>query len=680
VSPLHVPSFGGGVVLMGAADTRGADEVLQADALDIGPRGALVCASDVSDYVRLVDDAGAAPSALFGLATTTAGPNVVTVAVSQGGSGGHSAYLVHTFPRDGAATPVAPLFAVPDAPAGIGLGSLATPTDSGVYVTTAVVPGTFPGIAGPLVGDSRATAFLVNLGAREGTNPRLAPGLYVLSTTASAPDIWRLVPIRRFDALGTGPYGVLLAEAPHLNGTRSRQLYFRGVTAYNGYVFGWGFDDADGVAGDGPCRVMFSAAGNPLVWGNDNTPDAFAQNGRDRRDPPIDRAFTDSDAIVMGGAGERIRAALPLYGKLFFGTNRGLHFLQGYGRTTFVTNGAQPVMQAYNVVGPYALLEGPDRLLYGVGDQGLWRYDGAGLPEPLFRRVQDYGGRSPGWFDCIWTDPTRAPGFPGKTNADLVWLAVDWDRQQVLVGIPFCNAALGYGPGGDTVVLRYHVATGGFTRQVFAGTAYTSPGYFRADAGARPTRFLGTATGVGATVQRYAAGLPAASPRLPATLPAATFGPYAPFGPDGQGVVPRWMLTLAWESDAALPLAFRVAATVDDAPLPAYTLTIGPTAPVAADGDVWLDTSGSDYSVGNARGSANVAASGGALLKTWGAAARAWRVLAGQGGAGTRATLPLPLARRTGARVTLALTCTAARGRFQLEGIAPVPGAGSPEA
>ena len=57
-----------------------------------------------------------------------------------------------------------------------------------------------------------------------------------------------------------------------------------------------------------------------------------------------------------------------------------------------------PVMKAYNTVGPGALIEGPDRSLYGVGDQGLWRFDGYNVPEALFLKNWDFAGHSTGEF------------------------------------------------------------------------------------------------------------------------------------------------------------------------------------------------------------------------------------------------------------------------------------------
>ena len=66
---------------------------------------------------------------------------------------------------------------------------------------------------------------------------------------------------------------------------------------------------------------------------------------------------------------------------------------RGYGRDSFLSDGATPVTKAYNIVGPTHLIEGPDRAMYGVSDEGLWRTaDGvtfdASVPETRrFRRT-----------------------------------------------------------------------------------------------------------------------------------------------------------------------------------------------------------------------------------------------------------------------------------------------------
>lgn len=659
---LHVPSFGGGVVLEGAADTRRIDEVLEADSLDIGPRGALVCTAGVTDYVTILDgDAVPVPwSRLYAIFSNISGLNIGQVLViGEGSSRGDPAwpigpaYLLRVIERVGMGSPISGTlivqtanvpFAVPQAPA-----------VEGVIVTGVSFPGVYQGS----LAKQNNFAFF-NLGAREGfaPNSNVAFGLYVLLSEVGS-SAFGVAPIVNFDALGTGPFGIVAG------GTHSKQLRFRGIVAYNNHVFGWGYDSADTTDQEGPARVMFCNLGNPFKWGNDN----IAAAG--------DRAFTDSDAIVLGDAGEIVRGAIKWAGKLFFGTNRSLHFIAGYGRDSFLTDGATPVMRAYNIVGPTALIEGPDRLLYGVSDQGLWRFAGGGDPEPLFLKLRDFAGNSKGFWDLIWTDPTRLPdAYPGTTNQDLVWTAVDWERRQVLVGIPWCSSVNGYGYGNDTVVIKFHVETGGFTRQVFPGVQYTAAGYLRREGQEPEARFLGTGTLGFATIERFGyRASPASTIPLPSLLPRATFGYYAPFGPDGDGVVRRAYLTLSWEQSLSLPIVFQVTSTIDQSQIDSFALYIQPGAPAALPGDYWLDTSQSDISLGNATAAPTIPARGGYLLKTLNEDGD-WLTIAGQGAKGTRVTIQLPLTRIVGTRVTMQALCTAASGRFQLEGFGMNPGEG----
>lgn len=664
---LHVNTFAGGVALVGSADTRAIDEVLDADSYEIGPRGSLACASDVTDYLT-INDAGTSVAPWYRLYAILDVANATyarMLAIGEGFTGDDPVYQCVTFAREGQSSPIA-------ANGSIFIGTGVAPVPQGIVVTSVVFAGVFE-MAVVVGTPTKINVYLVNLGAREGSFPQSGgvPGLSLVMLDTSGVVI-SVFSIADFDTLGTGPYGELsIAGVGH--GTKSFQLFFRGILVYNNFVMGWGFDSADTVNGDGPCRVMFSNIGNPLKWGNDNISPP---------PPEIDRFFTDSDAIVLGGAGEIIRAGLVIFGKAFFATNRSLHFVQGFGRDSFITNGAIPVMNAYNVVGPHALLEGPDRLMYGVCDQGLWQYDGYNVPVPLFQKLVDFAGKSVGYWDFLWTDPSAsASDYPGRTNQDLIWMACDYTRQQVLVGIPFCDATAGTGAGTDTVVIKYHIRGGGFTRQVFPGVTYTAAGYFRRQGQQNETRMWGTATSGQDTVQRYAFQETLADdPVMPTILPTATFGYYVPFGPDGRGVVRRGYLTMAWEdASASLPIIFAVTFTVDQALVTSYTLSIQrlePTSP--AEGDCWLDTSQSNPSIGNARAGVNVPATGGYLFNTF--TGGRWLVISGQGTKGNRATIPLMLVRRDGQRVTVGLQCTSAAGRFEIEGIGLDPGAGVPNA
>lgn len=658
---IRLGNFGGGVVIEGSADQRRVTELAQADAVDIGTRGALTVTSGPSDYTTLVDMAtvNLPITRLHGIVGST---NAAMAVVAEGegtpiGTPAGDAYLVYpSVPRSGAGDPYSSCQPVVTAiSVATGSGTLFAPIPEGIVVTGATFAGRF-GFRRFIGGVTTLySIYLVNLGAREGTTPRSAPGLHVIGVSSvSSP-----VPIGQWDALGTGLFTPDFAGP----GTNGQQLYFRGIIPYNNHVFGWGFDSADTVDGEGPNRVMFCNLGDPTKWGNDN----IAAEG-------TDRAYTDSDAIVLGDAGDLIRAAIVWNGRLWFGTNRGLHFIAGYGRESFLTNGATPVMRAYNVVGPGALIEGPDRLLYGVGDQGLWKFDGNGVPEACFEKLRDQSGFSEGYWDLLWTDDTEPLGaYPGATNRDLLWMATDHESQQVLVGIPWCDAETGYGPGTDTVVLKYHVRTEGFTRQVFSGVQYTAAGYFRAEGGEPDVRMLGTATAGEASLQRYAykAALDTA-PVLPDPLPELLFGPYALFGPEGRGVVTRCYITIQWD---ALPLVFACVVSVDDVAVATFTLTIGATAPVGpSEGDVWLDTAQSSTSIGNGTAATGIPAAGGYLAKVYNDGD--WAAIPGMGGVGTRATVPVPLVRRMGTRLSLAMTTTSAAGRFTVEGLGFEPGAG----
>jgi hypothetical protein len=46
-----------------------------------------------------------------------------------------------------------------------------------------------------------------------------------------------------------------------------------------------------------------------------------------------------------------ITALCTSRGRLWIGTNRGLHYLAGYGRDSFITDGTTPVAKAMDVVG-----------------------------------------------------------------------------------------------------------------------------------------------------------------------------------------------------------------------------------------------------------------------------------------------------------------------------------------
>lgn len=250
----------------------------------------------------------------------------------------------------------------------------------------------------------------------------------------------------------------------------------------------------------------------------------------------------------------------------------------------------------------------------------------------------------------------------------------DPELGQVLIGIPYCDAAAGYGYGTDTVVLKYHVNTGGYTRQVFTGKILLTAAMFRREHTAIAQQFVGgESLGTNVSRHRYKATA-AASPALPSPLPDITFGEYAPFGPDGVGVLRKRYLTLAWKS-GALPLVFSLTPTVDGQAFATVKLSLQATAPVGpTNGDYWLDTSGTDTNIGNGTAGAIVPANAADFIfKEWVATWNKWVAVAGGGQQGTRVSLPIAFTAVRGTRFKVRCQCTAAAARFQIEGFGEKP-------
>jgi hypothetical protein len=635
---LSVPSFGGGVALLGSSDVQRTDELQAADSYDLGERGQLIAASDLSAYLNATD-AGTALTTLYGMGLLTIPQAPVLVFV--GGHGGSLFVVTYNVVSGFTAAPAA-----------------GTDPTSGICVTTAV----FPYV--DTTNFKQRRVLLVAIGARAFNAPSTASGLYVISYD-SATGFYTMLPISNYDALGTG------ANGEWLGGTQAVQLKPRGVIAYNNFAWAWGYDAHDHTAPanlDGPNRLMFSNVGNPLKWGNDpQDPGPYTS----------DHSFNDTDAFTIGGSGEVIRAACVWAGKLWIGTNDGLHYVEGFGRESFLTNGAVPVRQSKNVIGPQTLIEGPDGLLYGVSDDvGLWAFDGANS-DPVGVKLRNFDGKSPGYWDLIWTDTSRTlAAYPGQSNQDLVWMVADGQTKQVWVGIPFCNASAGYGYGTDTVVIKYHTNSGGFTRQVFTGKTLSAAAFMKREATIAARRFI-CAPGMATNVQVYGAKATlATSPVMPSALPDVTMGEYAPHGPDGVGVSRKVYLTLSWESAAALPLAFTVTPSVDgEAVASSIKLTIGPSAPGApTDGDVWVDTSGTDTNLGNGTaGAFTPSHAADYLVKEWKASWAKWRYTSDGGEQGTRVTVGIGFVPARGTRIKHRVTCTTGTGRYQIEGIGLEP-------
>lgn len=646
-----VSTFGGGVVLVEHPDAGRTDELREAKGFDLGARGALVLSGRESDYVNVQTTTPANFTRTWGIAAgvlSGASPGSLLVVGSEQTGGTGQKPCAAEVAAEGATSPVGAAYLWDEFAV---TGKLCQAT--GMLMTAVSVPYYGSQVTNPL---------LVCLASREAMNvaPRNGFGLAALATLGGVGPL--LYGLNNIDGLGTGAY-----SEEGVAGTKGKHLYFRWIVAYNNHVFGAGFDNRDATYGWGRNRLMFSNLGRPLKWGNDD-------QGTGNRD------YSDTDALEIGGAGESLRAGYAWNGRLWLATNRSLHWVQGYGRQTFQTDGVTSAVRL-NATGPYAMIEGPDDALYLLTTHGLVRYDGNSADD-LWRKLRAPGGRSPGWWDLIWYDGSAGAVFtyyPGTTNQDLCWLASDRDARQVWVVIPFCNASTGYGRGDDTVVLKYHVDTGGWTRQVFTGQCYTAGCILPRERDANATTLLGQSEPTvgalaitGTTVQRYAHRASLAAEPTPTTSAQAILGDYAFAGPAGAQVTRRVYLTLGWPSASALPLALDCVFAVDEQPVDTVRLTIDDSAPVGPNtGDLWLDTSGADAVLGVGVAGSLVGAAADYVLKTW--RNGAWYHVPGAGQIGTRVTVPVPFAPRRGARLRVTVTLVAASARFWLEGVALKP-------
>ena len=302
-----------------------------------------------------------------------------------------------------------------------------------------------------------------------------------------------------------------------------------------------------------------------------------------------------------------------------------------------------------NVLGPHCMIEGPDTQLHGVGNQGHWIFDGQDF-ELTGRKLLKFDGTSPGFWDLIWTDASLSSNnYPGKTNSDLVWMLRDDTAQQVWIVIPFCNATLGYGKGTDTVILKYGVQTGGYTRSVFLAQTFTAGCYIPRDGDAPELRILAQITGT-YQLARYGYKATAnAVPALPIGTPVFSVT-RMPAGPESIAIV-TWMdFTVGWVTTG---MVFTVSLSVDGRVAETVKLTIDDTAPAApAAGDVWLQT---------------FAVAAPAALFMW--TGTAWFPLVGGRQQAKRATIPLPFTASPGTRFTATVTQLSSTGRYQIEAL-----------
>lgn len=646
---LHVPSMAGGVVLTGSSDAQASNELQQCDGFDLGLRGQLAFAKTAQNYFVLNDLQGTPqPQApLYALGAVQYGsttPFAVTVGLGKD-VGGNPRYFFSQVAVD------AGVALVPSLIQTAAIAGFTPPTDPLAPLTITRKPqvtyASFPWVNASGV---QTQAYFVNVGSRAyRANAGDMPGLYVLIYTGT----YNFYPISQFCALGTGTYGSYTGNPGDsaLVGTHGTQLKFRGIAMYNNMLFGWGFDNTEST-GEGPTRLMFSNLGNPFAWGNDNQ----AAVGSDR-------VFADTDAITVGGAGESITGCLASRGKLFIGTNRGLHHLQGYGRDSIQTDGLTGIASSLDVAGPYGLVEGPDGMLYGLSSRGLWRLNTtsyfAAPVEHLYQKLVKYDGSSPGYWDLL-----APPGpAPSTGNLDLAWLLSDPVRGQVWIVIPGCDATAGSGAGSDTVIIKYHIAGGGFTRQVLPGVIWYKGTALLRGSAARD-HFL-IPESAGGQIVDYGTGSTGTG--------SITFGEYAPFGPDGEGVCRVCYLVLSW-LPTSLPITGTVTPSVDQRTFPTVNLTVSPTQPVSpSDGDLWVDTSGTDTNLGNATSGSIVVALNDYLVKTWKASWNKWVIIPRSGGAkGSRNGIPIAFTAQKGTRVKIALTLNASDD-VQVEGLGLEP-------
>lgn len=633
---LDVTGFGGGVVLAATAEGLNSDELQQADGADIGDRGQLISAGLESLYTY-IDSAGGAVTPLgpiFGIFAAEWGGDIQVLVIGQQNAAGNFVGALFDPSSEPAQVPNAKVTNT----------AIAVAIPHGMIATFA----SFPYVKG----GNQIRPVIVNIA------PRL-PDLPVVSAFILVwiGGVYTWKQLARYDVLGTGPDGEFAG------GTFSQAPIWRVVEAYNNHIFGAGWDASEANR-DGPNRLTFSNVANPLKYGNDNG----AAVG-------IDRAFADTDAILIGGSGEIITALRSAKGRLWIGTNRGLHWLQGYGRDSFITDGTTSVANSLDVIGPNALREGPDKNLYGCSSRGLWGMVDGDI-QHIYKKLVDPNGHSLGYWDLIWYDATRgAATYPGRTNADLVWLLSVPTLNQLWVVIPFCNAAAGAGFGNDTVIIKFHTNTGGFTRQVFLNRAFTSGVVVKRSALTPDTiLFVNSPAAPDAnTIFRYRfRATPVSSP---ASAPMAIVaGEYSPFGPEGSGVCREAFLTLSWENAAALPVVITLTPYVDQQQLENVVVSVQAAAPGApGDGDLWLDTSNTDPNIGNSVAGAIVPAAGDYILKRWIASWAKWvNVPTGGGEKGTRATIPIAFRPVRGTRIKFG-AAVASAGRVAIEVLGQAP-------
>ena len=199
--PLMIRNFDGGVAIVGSADTRGINELLVADSMDLGPRGSLVAGSDVTPYTTVLDSVGAPFGRIFEIADASSLnlSDVAVIGVGGGDNLGTPSYIYAMLDR-ATATATTPFTSriSPFDPAGIG-NPAPTPLPEGAIVTSAGFTGNFqirPAAEGvpPANPAINVLVLLVNIGARRRDSPGprawavCAPGLGFVCGRRELPD------------------------------------------------------------------------------------------------------------------------------------------------------------------------------------------------------------------------------------------------------------------------------------------------------------------------------------------------------------------------------------------------------------------------------------------------------------------------------------------------------------
>jgi hypothetical protein len=627
---LNVSAFEG-VMLAGSPLTRKISQLDACENYEIGLGGQIQIASMPTDYLVLNDQANPTPNPwtrIYGLFAGRFQQKVVLYAVGQGTSfGGPPVHFMGHFTPRGESSPVNPLNIVNFDP-NVNVWGFIVTACTFPYVTT---------------GQQFLTLF--NVGARGAQNPRDAPGLWAISDNGQT--------LQQVKSLGIG--------------TNAVPLYFRGIEVYNNMVFGYGFDNSDATHGDGPNRLMFSNVTFPLLWGNDNISKATPN-----------RPFTDSDAVPVGSGDEAIRGLRAARGRLWIGTNRGLHYIEASGRQSIKQDGGSVsrVTGSLGCIGPNAMCQGPDGKLYYVSPQGLCVVEQPTIYSPpivnnLGAKLWDGAGHSRDWWDLIWFDQTASIlGYPGQTNQDLVSIMVDQDMHTIRIVIPYCDPFTGYGPGTDTVMINYHVSSGGFSRVIMQSNAFTGSLYLPREQTTLGGMFLARSSGIGTNIQRYAfRNSQADDAPLPPNGGVAKFrhGPVYLFGAEGEGTDQKFYLTVSWKVGVEPDFEFGVAVEVDGNPIPPLTITIGAVQPDGGNGDMWVDTSNLDTSLGNATAGTSIKANNGFQIKryvpTWGK----WVRVPGGGQQENRVTIPIAVQSQLGNYMRVEVSMLNANAPHQIE-------------